>query len=986
MQSSVFQVALRGALGLFLACAGVVAQEDPYLEDLRTAERHASKGKRARAASIFEEILDDADEFGVGGDGPSARVVRAARLGLLELELIAGNYEDVVASVGRLDKGTRESADVQWLLSRAHQRTGAYDKARKILASLAERESASLRYACALGELLEESGDRAGAKRLWQSVVDQSRRSANRDADALTWIARAHIRLGTRADYEQASALLVDAIRKEPEHADARIQFGWLRYLAYGEAAGFETGETVIKKVLDQHGEREDALITLYRIRSQNAALDSGKTMELLDRALGVNPNSVDVRLYRGIRLLDDRRFREGAEMLESALDINPNDKRVLAQCAAAAHLRGRKERAKEFRTRALEVDPQYVGLDLALGDRLSALYRFADAIEPYERAFEQEPTSLDVLHGFAKACVYTGQGERARTLLRQAADQQKGLIHPWRNNVLASEELLAEEYDRIETEGFVFKIHRDDRAVLEEYLVPFHQEARVVLGEKYGHVPADPVTVEVLHTWDDFSVRTTGYRGFTALGACFGGLVTLVSPSDGDLRKNDFMWTATVWHEYAHVLTLALSKARVPRWLTEGFSVYEERAKNPTWERGMLRDLLDAYHNQQIAPVHLLNRLFRGPRILFGYYQGGLIVGYLAREHGFDKVIEMLRLYGEDLPQNEIFKRSFGMDTREFDARFLEYVRDEMIAKLRIVPRWDNRAVRRLGDRLDRNPKDVDTHLKLGWAMLQRGIGVDASDHLRQIYKLDPDNAEARLLHAHLLLQRKRFDEAAAKFEEGFDGGVDDFESRIQYGRLLESRDDTDGAARQYLAAKRCWPRCTDQNLAPPILLAKLYHKLDRRTEAMMELKMFCGLTARAFKPRLTLAEWEHEAGNFESEAKLLDEAIQIDPFARSVHTRLATALEELGRLGEAARELRVALSIDPSLDRDYMGAENPPTAESPEFRASQADVCVRLAKLLKRLSDDEKAFSYLDRARDEAPNSDAANEAEELRARWTK
>ena len=40
-----------------------------------------------------------------------------------------------------------------------------------------------------------------------------------------------------------------------------------------------------------------------------------------------------------------------------------------------------------------------------------------------------------------------------------------------------------------------------------------------------------DPTKVEVLHTWDDFSVRTIGFRGFTALGACFGRLITLVSP-----------------------------------------------------------------------------------------------------------------------------------------------------------------------------------------------------------------------------------------------------------------------------------------------------------------------------------------------------------------------------------------------------------------------------------------------------------------------
>ena len=111
-----------------------------------------------------------------------------------------------------------------------------------------------------------------------------------------------------------------------------------------------------------------------------------------------------------------------------------------------------------------------------------------------------------------------------------------------------------------------------------------------------------------------------------------------LVSPVDVDLRRQDFMWEATAWHEYTHVLTLGVSNNRVPRWLTEGFSVYEERARDTSWERGMDRELFDAFYNRDIPPVRLMNRLFRGPRILFGYYQGGLIVELVTKRYGFDK------------------------------------------------------------------------------------------------------------------------------------------------------------------------------------------------------------------------------------------------------------------------------------------------------------------------------------------------------------
>ena len=60
------------------------------------------------------------------------------------------------------------------------------------------------------------------------------------------------------------------------------------------------------------------------------------------------------------------------------------------------------------------------------------------------------------------------------------------------------------------------------------------------------------------------------------ALGACFGRVVTMDSPQARP--PGEFQWEATLWHELAHVITLQMSNQRVPRWLTEGISVYEEK------------------------------------------------------------------------------------------------------------------------------------------------------------------------------------------------------------------------------------------------------------------------------------------------------------------------------------------------------------------------------------------------------------------------
>lgn len=970
------------------------AQDDPYLEDVRAAEISLRKGKHSKARSLYEDIFEAYEEDDEE-ERPGDAAMRGARHGLLRLELIHGRYAQLLRLYGKMSAKERDEPRNLLLASRARQRTGKYEEAVKALRGLVTADKGGYEARYRLGIAIAAVGDISAARKVFEEAIAAVEGALDDPMD-LCYVAKCHMELGGRTHMETAAGLLAESINKAPDPPEARVAYAQLHFDAYRESKKGKTAESKLKRVFENNGEVEDALVLMYRSRSFNMFLDGAKTASFLERALSLNSNSVPAIVLRAKRLVDDRLFESAVQVLDRALGINPRDRVALSHRATVAHLLHDDAGAKRFRERAMAKRPGYAEIDRIFGDHLSALYRFKDSVPYFRAALQRQPDYVAAMHGLAKALVYLGKGKEAVGLLTKAKDLEKGHADTWRHNILLSERRLAKEYDLVESDHFLFMMHKSDRAVLERYLTKWYEDAYEYLGRKYGYKPKNQIRVEVLHEWVDFSVRTIGFRGFSALGACFGEFVTMVSPSDPVLRRNDFMWSATAWHEYAHVLTLALSKHRVPRWLTEGMSVYEESAKNPSWERGMVRELLDAYHNEDLPPLRLLNRLFRGDRILFGYYQGGLIVEFLAEHHGFGKVVSMLKAYGEDKGTEQIMRDTFGMNSREFDRRFKDWVKSKKIANLKLVPRLNPKMVDRLRSRVQIEPGDVDSHLKLAWHFVRlvkssRGrvqhVGlVEAGIHLGAVLRKKPDHPMAQLVHAELLLARKQSDAAFAAYERGFKAGANDFESRLHFADLLVDKGDLDAALAQYQSAKACWPHCTDQALAPQLRISTILRKQGKLTEAMMETKSFCKTTARAFKPRMELAAYEKKLGNRKSEAQFLEECVQIDPFMRTLHDRLGDAYIALGKLELARGEFEVALAVPIELDRALIDTppQDRPEPGGPDDAEARGALYLKLARVCWALKDPPAAFEYLDRAQKESPESDLVDDVHELRAKW--
>ena len=159
-------------------------------------------------------------------------------------------------------------------------------------------------------------------------------------------------------------------------------------------------------------------------------------------------------------------------------------------------------------------------------------------------------------------------------------------------------------------------------------------RRARKTLGEKYGASIPGPVTVEIFPRKKEFAVRTFGLPGAEGfLGVCFGGVITANSPaSQGETPSN---WEAVLWHEYCHVVTLNKTRNKMPRWLSEGISVYEEEKENPAWGSADHPRYRAMLLGEDFTPLSRLSSAFLAPKsgmhLQFAYFESALAVEFLV-------------------------------------------------------------------------------------------------------------------------------------------------------------------------------------------------------------------------------------------------------------------------------------------------------------------------------------------------------------------
>ncbi len=696
------------------------------------------------------------------------------------------------------------------------------------------------------------------------------------------------------------------------------------------EAPGKRSAGNLLREALEIHKTHEDALLTQFELHRFNRRRVSKSPDQILGEVFSADPNSIRGLVAAASSNLDDGKLMSMREGLERLDKLAPQRRDVRVLHAALSWVENERDDTKDILEGLLKDAPLDSVPERELGMHFSQLYRFAESLDFLQAAVQRDPFDFEAWTALGKSLANTGDDDGAREALKMADEAARGRRDAFRANLTLVLERMQRAH-RTESKGALsFSWQPDAAEVLGTYLVPYYTQAREELSKRYGHTPG-PTTIAVFRKHDDFSVRSVGFAGFPALGVCFGPVVTAVSPLSR--LRGSFSWARTGFHEFSHVIHLGLSNNRCPRWITEGLATWEEVERNPTWSRNMRRDLVDAYANKNLIPLRELNRAFRGPRILFGYYQGGLLCEMLIDEHGFPPMIKLLRAFDLGADLDQAFKSVFDTTPEEVDVKFDAFVQNK-VKDLHIEPRWNPVRVRRLQLRTavaaPANPtaraqwaEDWATIANGSW---QQGRRVDAEGALQTLRNADAEPRRAVFLAAEMAAARSELGLAKRLWEEAIARGGMDYRALIALSQIYLTGTGSDGepdlasAEATLLKAVEAFPGFDDGARSAERMLADLYNLQENEEEAMRWLENWVRWNAGEYDARMEIAAWHAGKGSDARAAELYSEANEVDMFRRDLHIAWAECLERLERYEEAAREYGVAVSVPAKLDPDHV------------------------------------------------------------------
>jgi len=335
---------------------------------------------------------------------------------------------------------------------------------------------------------------------------------------------------------------------------------------------------------------------------------------------------------------------------------------------------------------RSLKYNPSFGGIYSIPAHFYVIMRRYRDAIDLYQQAIDIEPGLASAHEDMGVNLLRDNQFSRARRHLEIAHD--KDPFSPKAVNTLRLLDSL-ENFRLVDDPAvpgkagelpITLRLHKEEAAVLASYAIKLTRESIAEFTERYDFELREPVVIEMYPDHEDFAVRTSGMPGLGILGATFGYVVAMDSPSGRS--PEEFQWGTTLWHEMAHVFTLEATDHLVPRWFSEGISVFEEWRSGPNRGVRIPISVYLAIKEGRMLPVAELDQGFVRPsyesQVIVSYMQAGLVCQFIDQKFGVEKLTALLYKFADGLKTLDAVEATFGITADEFDREFRKFVESE--------------------------------------------------------------------------------------------------------------------------------------------------------------------------------------------------------------------------------------------------------------------------------------------------------------------
>ena len=528
-----------------------------------------------------------------------------------------------------------------------------------------------------------DHGRAAEAKSCYQKLLSASKDRATQ--------AEAAWALG---DVRHANELFKAAVQADDKAVRTRVRWG----LLYLDTHQYSDAGDLFQEAMKIDGDDVQARLAMSRLLAEQFDGDARPIVtEVIEKSNEhdrVQANAlIGAHLISARMDLDDGKHANAEKSLQKALSLAEEQKQppleAYALLAALDLLKG-DATAEKWTKRSLDYNPHWGGVYETLAHYEIMRRMYLQANDWLQKAVATQPDRWSAQAELGVNLLRLGQVDASRAALEKAYTGDP-FSATTVNTLRVLDKLKDFSVVRANSPDIVTWLDKKEADAMRPYVEEVARQAITTYSNRYAFKPAQPVTIEVYPNHDDFAVRTAGLPGIGLLGVTFGYLVAMDSPSGR--QAGEFHWGSTLWHEMAHVFTLSVTEHRVPRWLSEGISVFEEWRTGPTPGIAVSPRALDVFHEDKMLPVASLDEGFIRPayedQVQVSYMQAGLICYFIEQKWGFEKLVALLNQFKKDTTTAAAVEATFNMPPKEFDQQFDAFINQRFASYLKDPKQW---------------------------------------------------------------------------------------------------------------------------------------------------------------------------------------------------------------------------------------------------------------------------------------------------------